>query len=125
MASKLQALTVPPSLVFDNANPQVATVRFLGELVIYGAIMGAAAMAVITVAKRVRRRVRPRMWIGSAIGCALAVAILGWSSRDLTQQCLAERNGGCVDLGGTGTQFLIVVGYIIFALSSAFMLARD
>lgn len=77
------------------------------------------------VARRVRRRVRPRVWFGSAIAAAFAVAALGWSSRDLTQKCLQERNGGCVDIGGAGTQFVIVVGYVLFALASAFLLVRD
>lgn len=99
--------------------------RFLTDFAIFSAILSASAVVVLVVAKRVQRRVRPKVWIASATGCAFAVAALGWSSRDLTQKCLQERNGGCVDIGGTGTQFVIMVGYVLFALASAMMLARD
>ena len=99
--------------------------RSIGEFLLYGALLGASAMAVIVVAKRVQRRVKPRVWVASALGCALLVAVLGWSSRDLTQKCLSERNEGCVDAGGVGTQVVIVGAYVVFALASAFLLARD
>lgn len=99
--------------------------RFLGEFVVFGVIMFASCFAVITVGKRVRRRVRPKFWAGSAAACALLAAVIGWSSRNLQESCLQERNEGCIDAGGAGTQLLIVAGYVVFALASAFLLARD
>lgn len=99
--------------------------RFIIEFIVFGALMFASAVPVFVVGKRLRLRVRPPIWAGSAALCALVVAIVGWSSRDLQQKCLQERNDGCIDFGGAGTQFVIVAGYVIFAVATAFLLARD
>lgn len=92
--------------------------RFLAELVIFNAACLLASLPVANINKQLRRFDKPKKWYRAAVICAVVAAIMGWSSRVLVEDCLSEVNDGCVDIGGTGLQFLIIGGYIVAALAS-------
>ncbi len=100
-------------------------VRFIVEFVVLFAIMGLSTLPLTRVARIVKRRHNQRRWLRAAAICAFAVALLGWSSRDLQSGCRAERNEGCIDVGGVGSQVLIVALFVIFSLASAYMMYND
>ena len=99
--------------------------RFVIEFVVFFAILMLSTFPLRRVARIVKRGYNHKKWIRAAAVVSLAAAGLGWSSRDLQQGCLAERNEGCIDVGGAGTQFLLVGGFVIFALISAYMVYND
>ena len=99
--------------------------RFFTDFLIYFAITAASSYVVTRVAAHVRRRHNQRKWIMWAAIISAAAAAMGWSSRALVNDCLSERNEGCVDAGGAGWQLILIVGYVIFALISAYLLYND
>jgi len=99
-------------------------VRFLTELVVFNALCLIAALPVAHINKQLRRFDRPRKWFIGAVIAATTAAVLGWSSRVLVEDCLSEINDGCVDIGGQGLQFILVGGYIVFALA-AWKMTKD
>ena len=99
--------------------------RFIVELVVFFAILAVATLPHERVSKIVRRRYDRKKWMRAAGITALFCAVLGWSSRSLQQDCLAERNNGCVDAGGVGTQLVVLGGFVAFALISAYFAYRD
>jgi len=92
--------------------------RFAAELVIFNGVLLLSTLPVASINKQLRRFDRPRKWYIAAVVCATIAAITGWSSRVLVQDCLSEINDGCVDIGGQGLQFIILGGFIVFALST-------
>lgn len=100
-------------------------VRFIIEFVVFFAIMAVSTLPLRRVSQTVRRRFNQKNWLRGAAILAFVTAVLGWSSRDLQQGCLAERNEGCIDVGGAGSQFLLVGGFVAFALVSAYMKYND
>lgn len=109
----------------QRVSRKVIRLTFLVQLVIFGAITGSSAAVAWRVAKLARRRFNTRKWaIGAGI-FALAAALVGWSSRSLTNACLSERNDGCIDFGGAGTQFLLLLGYVTWALGSAYFMWNE
>ena len=92
--------------------------RFAAELVIFNALAFVAAIPVVRINRLLRRFDKPRTWRIAGVVCATISAIIGWSSRILVEQCLSEINDGCVDIGGQGTQFVIMAGYVVAALGS-------
>ncbi len=99
--------------------------RFIIEFVIFFAALMVCTLPLKRVAVIAKRRFSQKKWTRAAAIMAFATAGLGWSSRDLQQGCLAERNQGCVDVGGIGTQILLVGGFAAFALISAYMMYND
>ena len=99
--------------------------RFLVDFVIYFAITAASSFVVAWVATRGRRRHRQRKWLKWAAVISAAAAAMGWSSRSLRDDCLSERNEGCIDAGGAGWQLILIVGYVLFALGSAYFLYHN
>jgi len=99
--------------------------NFLIELVVFGAITGAATLFVARIHRLARRRFKRRNWILTAAAISVATAGIGWTSRDLTSKCLLERNEGCVDPGGAGWQFLLVGGFVVWALSTAYFVWNE
>ena len=99
--------------------------RFITDFVIFFATMALATVPVTKVARAVRRRHNRRKWLMWAGIVAFVVAGLGWSSRDLVTACKSERNEGCIDIGGAGSQFLFVATFVMFALGSAYMMWND
>ena len=77
------------------------------------------------VAKLAKRRFNREKWLGAAAIVAFIVAGLGWSSRDLVTACKAERNEGCIDIGGAGSQFLFITIFVLVALGNAYMMYND
>ena len=100
-------------------------VRFLIDVVIFGAITQLAVIPICKVSLGRGRRKSPRKWRRAAAICAVAVAALGWSSRSLTADCLAERNEGCVDMGGVGFQVLFLGGFTVYALMMAYLVYNE
>lgn len=99
--------------------------RFVIEFVLFFAFLMACTLPLQRVAVIAKRRFNQKKWIRAAAIMAFATAGLGWSSRDLQQACRAERNQGCIDVGGVGTQFLLVGGFAVFALVSAYTMYND
>jgi hypothetical protein len=99
--------------------------RFIIEFVIFFLVMWSCTLPLQRVAAIARRRFSQKKWIRAAAVMALIVASLGWSSRDLQQACMAEQNDGCVDPGGVGTQVVIIGGFALFALLSAYLMYND
>jgi hypothetical protein len=99
--------------------------RFIVDLAIFLAITTLATVPHAKVAKYVERRHNTRKWMKWAFVVALLTAGVGWSSRDLQAGCKQERNEGCVDVGGAGSQVLILGCFVMFALASAYMLYND
>jgi len=99
--------------------------RFISEFLIFFVILAASVLPLRQVSIMVKRRFSLKKWLRAAAIVAFAVAGLGWSSRDLQEKCLAENNEGCIDAGGAGTQFVIVAGFIVVALASAYLAYRD
>jgi len=99
--------------------------RFLVEFLIFFAILALSTLPAKYVASIVKRRFSVMKWMRGTAITALVVAGLGWSSRDLQAGCMAERNNGCIDFGGAGSQALVLSGFVLFALSSAYLMYRD
>lgn len=99
--------------------------RFIIEFVVFFVIMAASTLPLKRVSTLVQRRFSFKAWLRGAGLVAFTTALLGWSSRDLQRGCLAERNDGCIDFGGAGTQFLLVGGFVAFALISAYLKYND
>lgn len=99
--------------------------RFAVEFVVFFAVMALSTLPLAHVAKLSKRRHKRRKWLRSAAFVALVVAALGWSSRDLQEGCRAERNEGCIDVGGAGSQLLLVATFVLFALAAAYMMYND
>jgi hypothetical protein len=99
--------------------------KFIVELAIFLAITTLATVPHAKVAKYVERPHNTRKWMKWAFLVALLTAGLGWSSRDLQAGCKQERNEGCVDAGGAGSQMLFLGCFVMFALTSAYMLYND
>ena len=99
--------------------------KFIVEFAIFFAIFVLSVLPLKRVSTIVRRRFNQRKWLRAAGIMAFAVAGLGWSSRSLQRDCFAQRNEGCVDAGGVGTQAVLIIGFILFALTSAYLTYRD
>lgn len=99
--------------------------RFLLEFAIYFALMALATLPLALAAKYAQRRYNRKKWLRGAAITALIVAGLGWSSRDLVSSCRSERNEGCIDIGGVGSQVLFVAAFVIVALGNAYLTYRD
>ena len=99
--------------------------KFIVDLAIFLAITTLATVPHAKVAKFVERRHDTRKWMKWAFVVALLTAGLGWSSRDLQAACKQQRNEGCIDVGGAGSQVLFISGFVVFALASAYMLYND
>lgn len=99
--------------------------RFAVDIVIFFAVMALSTLPLAYVARLVKRRHNRRKWMAWAASVAVAVAGLGWSSRDLQKGCKSQNNDGCIDIGGAGSQFLLVAVFVLFALSSAYMMYND
>lgn len=99
--------------------------RFVLDFAVFFAILAASTLPRLRIARQSRRRHNTGVWLASAGAVALAAAGLGVSSRSLVDSCLQEVNDGCVDAGGAGLQFVLVAGFILVALSSAYLLTRD
>ena len=98
---------------------------FITEFVVLFVVLALSIWPLKRAAAYAQRRFNQTKWLRAAGIMAFAVAGLGWSSRALRQECFAERNNGCVDAGGAGTQAVLVVGFIGFALVSAYMTYND
>lgn len=99
--------------------------KFIMEFLIFFAIFAVSIWPVKRASTYVQRRFNQKKWLRAAGIAAFATAGLGWSSRNLQQDCLSERNNGCVDAGGAGTQAVLVIGFVLFSLISAYMIYRD
>ena len=99
--------------------------RFMVDLAIFLAITTLATVPHAKVAKFVKRRHDTRKWMKWSFVVALVTAGLGWSSRDLQAGCRQERNEGCVDVGGAGSQVLFIGAFVMFALTAAYMMYND
>jgi len=99
--------------------------RFSIDFTVFLAITTLATVPHARVAQIVKRRHDTRKWMRWAVVVTLLTAALGWSSRDLQTSCKQERNEGCIDIGGAGSQLLLIGGFVVFALASAYMLYND
>ncbi|MFT4988777.1 MAG: protein-S-isoprenylcysteine O-methyltransferase Ste14 [Acidimicrobiales bacterium] len=99
--------------------------RFIIEFVAFFAALALFTLPLQRVASVAKRRFSQKKWIRGAAIVALVTAILGWSSRELQQECRAERNEGCVDPGAIGLQVVLIGGFALFALASAYMMYND
>ena len=99
--------------------------RFIIEFVIFFTILIASTLPLKRVSSIVKRRFSQKKWLRAAAIVAFSTAGLGWSSRDLQRGCRAEDNQGCVDIGGVGSQVLLIGGFMTFALVSAYLMYND
>ena len=99
--------------------------RFIIEFVVFFGFLMLCTVPVWFVAARVKRRIAFKKWVRAAAILAFITAGLGWSSRDLQQSCLAEVNRGCIDIGGVGTQFLLLGGFATYSLGYTYLMWRD
>ena len=99
--------------------------RFLVEFVVFAAVLATAALPLGWVGRRAGRSSLQGRWFKRAIIVALVAAVLSWSSRDLTGKCEAASNRACFDIGGTGVIVLLVGGFVLWALISAWLLYHD
>ena len=94
---------------------------FITQLLLFSAITFASTLPLMKVSQIVRKPFNRRRWFGSAAIFALVAAGLAAISRNLVDSCLAERNNGCVDIGGAGGQALLLGGFVGWALLSAYL----
>lgn len=99
--------------------------RALTTFLIVGGVLLLAATPLFIVA---RMRKEPRTIRSFALG-ALVVAILcaavaAGSERQVTQ-CLDAGNTDCIDSGAAGLQMVMIVLYVIAALSTAWLTYRE
>ncbi|MCH9804583.1 hypothetical protein K0U73_12385 [bacterium] len=100
-------------------------VKFIVQFVIFFVIFVLSLLPLKRVSTIISRRFNQKKWLRGAAITAFIVAGLGWSSRNLQQACRSERNDGCVDIGGVGSQVVVAGLFIIFALASAYMAYND
>ena len=98
---------------------------FIIQLVIFSAITLVATVPLKMVCAKVKRRHNANRWVLAALIIASITAILGWGSRIMRDACELELEVSCPDVGGAGTQLLLMGGFVFWALLSAYLKYND
>ena len=98
---------------------------FITQFVIVSAITLVSTVPVKLVSAKVQRRHNTKKWTLAALVIASISALLDWGSRRMRDACELELEEACPDVGGAGTQFLLIGGFVFWALLSAYLRYND
>jgi hypothetical protein len=98
---------------------------FLVALFLFTGLVLVLGIPVFVVAMRRDRKDTARGFLiaGGVIG--LLCAIISFSSEILESRCEAVGNSSCFDVGASGLQLVLVVGYVLSAWIVAYIQFRD
>lgn len=100
-------------------------VSFLRYGAFYIALLGLLAVPVVAVAHRSgRRRTIRRFLVAAAVAGTFCGFERAMTDR-LEGQCRASGNTQCVDYGGSGMIYLVVVVFLCTSLTRAYLIHRD
>ena len=99
--------------------------NFLAQLAIDSAVLFAFTLPLIIVARRNDQKAHIRRFLIAGAIVVVIASLISASSEQMVERCFAAGNMSCNDFGSAGLRFLLMGGYVAFALIEAYLIACD
>jgi hypothetical protein len=98
---------------------------FITRFLIVSTLLIGLSTPLLFLAWRKRTDHTVRNFLIAALVIAALCGVLAESSARLVRQCLESGSPGCVDIGASGLQTLLIGGYLLVAWAMAYVIWRE